>query len=142
MDEQQLPQRPIGWWLKEADARLDAAFDRALAGRGVGRRAWQVLATLARSAATRQDLVAGLAPFDDAAAVGRVLDDLRERGWVAEPADGALRLTPDGAREQQVLAALVAEVRQTVATALPEGDHATLVRLLARLVEALPPTSG
>lgn len=37
MTEQAL-ERPIGWWLKEADARLDAAFDRALEGRGVDRR--------------------------------------------------------------------------------------------------------
>jgi len=141
VSDQQPPQRPIGWWLKEADARLDAAFDRSLTGRGVDRRAWQVLATLARSTATRGEVVAGLAAFDDAAAVDGVLDDLRERGWVTNSSDGALRLTPEGSHEQQALAALVAEVRQTVAAALPEEDYGTLVRLLARLVDALPATS-
>ena len=46
MTNMQAMSRPVGWWLKEADARLDAAFDRTLAGRDVDRRGWQVLATL------------------------------------------------------------------------------------------------
>jgi len=64
MSDDQLLRRPIGWWLKEADARLDAAFDASLAVRGVDRRAWQVLATLARSATPRRKVAAVLASFD------------------------------------------------------------------------------
>jgi hypothetical protein len=40
--------RPIGWWLKEADARIDAAFDRVLEGFHTVRRSWQVLSSSAR----------------------------------------------------------------------------------------------
>lgn len=142
MSDDQLLWRPIGWWLKEADARLDAAFDASLTVRGVDRRAWQVLATLARSATPRREVAAGLASFDALAVVNGVIDDLRERGWVAESFDEVLQLTPDGAREQQALVPLVEEVRHKVAEALPEEDYVTLVRLLARLVEALRETSG
>ncbi|HEU0101281.1 MAG TPA: MarR family winged helix-turn-helix transcriptional regulator [Mycobacteriales bacterium] len=142
MNDDRLLRRPIGWWLKEADARLDAAFDASLGVRGVERRVWQVLATIARSAATRREVVAGLASFDALTVVNGVVDDLRERGWVAESPDGMLRLTPAGAREQQALAPLVEDVRHMVAAALPEEDYVTLVRLLARLVEALPETAG
>lgn len=142
MSDEQLLRRPIGWWLKEADARLDATFDSSLTVRSVDRRAWQVLATLARSAAPRREVAAGLASFDDLTVVNGVVDDLRERGWVAESSDGLLQLTPDGVREQQALAPLVDEVRHKVAEALPEEDYVTLVRLLARLVDALPETSG
>jgi DNA-binding MarR family transcriptional regulator len=74
--------------------------------------------------------------------VDGVIDDLRERGWVAESSSGSLQLTPDGVREQQELAPLVEEVRHEVAGALPEEDYVTLVRLLARLVDALPERSG
>jgi hypothetical protein len=141
-EDEELLRRPIGWWLKEADARLDAAFDASLAVRRVDRRAWQVLATLAQSAARRQEVAAGLASFDDPAVVDGVVDELHERGWVAELADGSLHLTPDGIREQQALGSLVKEVRHKVAKALPEEDYITLVRLLARLVRGLPETSG
>ncbi|MDN5854938.1 MAG: hypothetical protein L0K86_19230 [Actinomycetia bacterium] len=137
MSDEQVLRRPIGWWLKEADVRLDAAFDNALAEHDVDRRGWQVLATLARTSTPRADVVAALAAFDEPAVVDSVVDDLRSRGWVAE-SDSVLRLTPDGVRTQQTLARLVDNVRDKVTGALPDDEYATLVRLLARLVAALP----
>ncbi len=141
MTDDQLLKRPVGWWLKEADARLDAAFDAALAGRDVDRRGWQVLASLARGSTPRRDLVGRLSPFDEPARVGAVVDALIKRGWVGE-AQGVLQLTSQGATAQAALAPLVDQVRSAVAQALPGDDYVTLVRLLARLVAALPETSG
>lgn len=140
MNDEQILKRPIGWWLKEADVRLDAAFDSSLSAQGVDRRGWQVLATLARSSTPRADVVASLAAFDRAAVVEDVVDELQRRGWVDE-SDGVLRLTPAGIQEQAALAPLVEDVRRLVADALPEGDYLVLVRLLARLVTGLPDPS-
>ncbi len=128
-------QRPVGWWLKEADARLDAAFDGALAGSGTDRRGWQVLTSLARGPLPRADLVASLAAFDTPDAVAAVVDELRAREWVLE-ADGLLRLAPEGEAQRTVLAARVDAVRDRVAAALGE-DYPVLVELLARLVDGL-----
>ena len=136
MTDEQALARPIGWWLKEADARLDAVFDRALQGTGADRRGWQVLSSLAQRPASSADLVAALAPFDPADVVRAVVGDLQERGWVEET-DGLLRLTGDGARRQAELAPRVDEVRRRVGAALPREDYVTLVRLLARLTQAL-----
>jgi hypothetical protein len=128
--------RPVGWWLKEADAALNAAFDAALEGTGVDRRGWQVLASLARGPVSRADLVASLAGFDPPAAVNAVLDDAVGRGWVEET-DGSLQLTVDGLVQQQALAPRVDGVRATVSAALPQDDYVLLVTLLARLVEGV-----
>ena len=128
--------RPLGWWLKEADARLDAAFDRALQGEGTDRRGWQVLASLARTESSADGLAASLASFDPPAAVHVVVEALEAKGWVEE-AGGLLRLTPEGARRHAALAPLVEGVRQQVSAALPREDYVLLVRLLARLVEGL-----
>ncbi len=140
MSDEDLLRRPIGWWLKEADARLDAAFDSLLSARGVDRREWQVLATLAGSSTRRADVVASLAPFDEPAVLEDVIEEFKQRGWVEE-SNGLLRLTPAGADEQAALAPLVEGVRRHVAAALPEQDYLTLVRLLARLVAGLPQPS-
>lgn len=140
MNDEQILKRPIGWWLKEADARLDAAFDSSLSAQRVDRRGWQVLATLARVSTPRADIVASLAAFDRSAVVEDVVDELQRRGWVEEP-DGVLRLTPAGTHEQAALAPLVEDVRRLVAAALPEDDYLVLVRLLARLVAGLPEPS-
>lgn len=130
--------RPIGWWLKEADRLLDAAFDAALVGQGVDRRSWQVLASLGRGPSRRAGLVAALAPFDTAEAVGDVITGLQARRWVTE-ADGVLKLTGDGEQAHAVLSSLVAAVREQVARALPGQDYPTLIALLERLVTALGP---
>jgi len=140
VSEDEIVRHPIGWWLKEADARLDAAFDLSLSARGVDRRGWQVLATLARSSTRRAEVVTSLASFDESAVVEGVVDGLKRRGWVDE-SGGALRLTPAGARKQASLVPLVEDVRRQVATALPEDDYVALVRLLARLVAGLPESS-
>jgi hypothetical protein len=65
------------------------------------------------------------------------VDDLLAAGWVGE-VDGTLELTPDGVREQQELAQRVGEVRGLVAAALSEDEYAALIRLLAKLVDAVP----
>ena len=136
MTNMQAMSRPVGWWLKEADARLDAAFDRSLAGRDVDRRGWQVLATLARRSTPREEVVASLAAFDSPAAVEVVVQNQCSLGWIEEDG-GLLWLTADGEREHVDLAPLIEGVRVRVAAVLPPADYNTLARLLERLVAAL-----
>ena len=64
MTDEQALSRPIGWWLKEAGARLDAVFDRSLQGCGLDRRGWQVLASLARRPTRLSELISRLSSFD------------------------------------------------------------------------------
>jgi hypothetical protein len=131
--------RPIGWWLKEADGRLEAAFDLRLRAYGVtSRRGWQVLASAARAPVRRADLVADLSSFDAAAVVEQVVDELAAEGWLTDD-DGTLRLTPDGEDLHLRLSAGIAEIRGWVAEALPGRDYQTLVELLQQLVDAFPP---
>lgn len=131
--------RPVGWWLKEADARLEEAFDVRLRAYGVpSRRAWQVLASAARAPIRRTDLVAELSNFDSVTTVHELVDGLIDEGWLAQDA-GLLRLTAEGEDLHAKLRASVGEIRTWVAEALPGDDYQTLVRLLQRLVEAFPP---
>jgi hypothetical protein len=131
--------RPIGWWLKEADARLEAAFDVRLRAYGVtSRRGWQVLASAARAPVRRADLVADLSSFDSAATVEQLIDELTAEGWLTDD-HGTLRLTPDGEGLHATLAAGIEEIRGWVAEALPGKDYQTLVDLLRQLVDAFPP---
>ena len=128
--------RPIGWWLKEADAALDAAFETAVGGHaGPGRRGWQVLTTLAAGPTGRSQVAAALARFDDAGAIDALVDDLVHRGWIVD--GDPLMLTERGRDVETSLADRVGAVRRRVADALPDGDYDTLVQLLARLVAAV-----
>lgn len=130
--------RPIGWWLKEADARIDAAFDAALAGTGLDRRRWQILTWLSRAPSSVEEVISQLGIFDDAAAVSAVVDDLVERGLVERESD-RLALTPAGVDEQEAATRRVGGVRTRVVEAVGQEGYATLVNLLAQLVRGLEP---
>jgi len=140
MSDEQALTHPIGWWLKEADARLNAAFDFALQDTGVDRRGWQVLASLSRGPAQRSELVSTFASFDPPAAIEETIDRMNSQGWIEVSAD-ITRLTQRGVEKQEALALVIDGVRQQVSTALPRPEYTALVGLLARLVDALPPAT-
>jgi hypothetical protein len=128
--------RPIGWWLKQADAALDAAFDTALAGDDVDRRGWQILTSLVPGPVPVPDLLESLAAFDPPARLTEALDVLDARGWVTGT-DGVVQLTAAGVAVRESLAGRVDEVRGWVAAALPRDDYRRLVTLLEQLVDGL-----
>lgn len=135
-DEDQGLDRPIGWWLKEADRRLNAAFDSALDGVPFDRRTWQVLSSLARQPCGEDDMIAVLTPFDRPDLVRGVLADLRSRGWIEDGTDG-LSLTKEGASQHAAVAPRIDHVRRQVSDALPGQEYMTLIQLLKRVTDAL-----
>jgi hypothetical protein len=112
--------RPIGYWLRELDHRIEGAFVSTLDARGLARRHWQLLN--------------GLGPHDPFWGPGQrpyeeVAADLAARGWLTP--DGAL--TPDGERERADIAADVAALRRRVAEGVADEDYLTTVRTLAHM---------
>ncbi|GAA3261384.1 hypothetical protein ACFO1B_56830 [Dactylosporangium siamense] len=112
--------RPIGYWLRELDRRIEDAFMSTLDARGLTRRHWQVLN--------------GLGPDDPFWGPGErshpeVVADLTARGWTTP--DGAL--TPGGERARAAIAVDVAMVRRRSAEGIPDEDYLTTVRTLARM---------
>lgn len=138
MGDMERTARPLGWWLKEADARIDAAFDRALGRLGLDRRGWQILATLARQASTQRDVAAALSRFADDVDIVTAVADLVDRGMVRRGADDVLELTDRGARTQEQAGRQVDVVRGRVGAALGDDGYTQLINLLRQLVEALP----
>ncbi|MER7005858.1 hypothetical protein ABT297_22855 [Dactylosporangium sp. NPDC000555] len=119
-------ERPIGYWLRELDRRLEQAFAAALSAHGVERRDWQVLNGLGP-----QDpfWVAGERPY------AAVAGDLAARGWL-EP-DGTLTAAGSSAREE--IAAEVAGIRRRAVSGLSDDDYVSTVRTLATMTENLNP---
>jgi DNA-binding MarR family transcriptional regulator len=142
MDERQALARPIGWWLKEADARINETFDRALTQTGLDRRQWQLLASLSPGPASERDLAAALRRFDDDAAIDAVVEDLVDRGLATRTNGEKLELTAEGRVTHRQAAAQVETVRERVAVSLGSDGYTRLVLLLAQLVEGLEHEPG
>lgn len=129
--------RPLGWWLKEADARIDETFDRALGHFGLDRRRWQILASVARGPMARTEVAAALSRFDDDVEIAEIIADLRQRGMVHGDGDDPLELTDRGTHTHQQAAQQIDVVRTRVGAALGDDGYRQLVALLAQLVDGL-----
>lgn len=137
MTGQPAERRPIGWWLKRADARIEQAFEDVFEGQSITRREWQVLEPVSRAPVLESELLQKLEAFVGAQ---DAVDELRRRGLVADGVDGMLTLTDAGQVAHGRAAAGVATVRSAVSVALPEDNYATLLQLLSDLVDGLDRT--
>ncbi len=137
MTDQFAERRPIGWWLKTADARIEQAFEDAFEGESITRREWQVLEPVSRAPVPESDLLQELEAF---AGAQDAVDELRRRGLLAVDTNGALALTAAGHAAHDSAAARVVTVRGAVSAALPGESYATLLQLLADLVKGLDQT--
>jgi len=86
VNEKFAERRPIGWWLKTADARIEQAFE----GQSITRREWQVLEPVSSIPLPESELLHKLQAF---AGAQDAVDELRRRGLLAKGADGVLTLT-------------------------------------------------
>jgi DNA-binding MarR family transcriptional regulator len=126
--------KPIGYWVREIDRRLEADFARLLADEGLTRRHWQVLNTVALGPRTQVELDGELAPFlsDDTPSTAPVVADLRERGWL-EQAEPAIVLTDNGVRQHEQVSARVAANRRRLTEGISAEEYRSTVGVLERM---------
>ena len=133
-------QRPIGYWLKRADALLTLRIEEAHRASGMTRAEWQVLDTLHRlGAATHGQLADVLGLFAERNVVDRCLIRLEKQGMVRNAGAEGHRLTDDG--EQLYAEALERQekVRGKAMQGIHEDAYRTTLGVLQRLVENLEP---
>lgn len=130
-------ERPIGYWLKRADALLTARIDAVQAAHGLTRLGWQLL-TLVRDAAPSVDEAAAVVrPFADLETVRQRLADFEGRGWVAAGRAGRLSLTPQGTEVYAAAEQAQRELRRAVMDGISEDEYGTTLRTLRTLVRNL-----
>ncbi|MGI5508729.1 MarR family winged helix-turn-helix transcriptional regulator [Streptomyces sp. CA-106131] len=128
--------KPIGYWLKHLHNLLEKQFDATLADVGLGRRHWQILNTLARGHAMRDELMEALAPFwtQDEPDLDKVLEDVTARGWTRPglPVEAnLLALTDEGRAAHADIAARVETTRAAVLKGLTVEQYTETVRILS-----------
>lgn len=123
---------------QDSRCRIEQAFGDVFESQSITRREWQVLESVARAPVHESELLQTLEAF---AGARDAVDDLRRRGLLTEGANRVLSLTRAGHVVHGSAAAGVATVRSAVTAALPAANYATLIQLLADLVDGLDLTS-
>lgn len=131
--------KPIGYWLKELDHRIEATLDRTLADEGVTRRDWQVLNALETAPAARDDVVEKLRPFwgEGKADPDDVLEALVARGWALRDPELRYMLSPEGDATRSALLERVKELRMAIADGVTPDDYRTTIATLERMAANL-----
>jgi len=122
--------RPIGYWVKLLDRRIERSFEATLAAEGLQRRHWQALNVVSGGPVTRARIDEELAPF--VADAGQFVRELVERGWVAE-VDGAYHLTEAGRSAFDRLLHVVRASRTRITDGLTEEQYLATVDALERM---------
>jgi hypothetical protein len=126
--------RPLGYWLRVIDRRLDDAMRELFAADGLTRRDWR-----------RLNLVAGTVSdprlSEKLAARPERVRPLVDRGWV-EGEPGAWRLTEAGEAARTSLHERVSSLRARVAGAVSPEDFATTLASLEAIARELGWTEG
>lgn len=129
--------RPIGFWLKLVDDKIDEQFASTLDEHGVTRRQWQLLNVLTKEPATVEALDAEVAPFlveDESSA--EHLAELVDSGWVTL-ADAHYDITERGRTALDRLSEVVATQRTLVTEGLTQQQYDDTLAVLERMARNL-----
>ncbi|MFD3163108.1 hypothetical protein [Herpetosiphon sp. NSE202] len=139
MNEQQ---KPIGYWLKEADQALTACLDRAVSQFGLSRLAWQLLNIVQQQQPVRLDSVQAItAVLADQATLRQIVAALVEQHWLAAPIDHTdlmaceLTIDPTAYARFADLTRLVHEQRAQLMRQITPEAYATTLNVLAQLIK-------
>lgn len=137
--------RPIGFWLKLVDSKIDEQFASTLEEHGVTRRQWQLLNVLAQEPATEERLDAAVAPFlsagtgapaDPAESSADHLAELIDSGWVAVT-HGEYELLDRGRGAFERLTEVVATQRTLMTEGLTQEQYDETLAALERMARNL-----
>jgi DNA-binding MarR family transcriptional regulator len=129
--------RPIGFWLKLVDSKIDEQFASTLEEHGVTRRQWQLLNVLSRESASVEALDAAVAPFfvDDESSTEH-LAELVDSGWLTLDAT-TYTLTERGRGAFERLSEVVATQRTLMTEGLTPQQYEDTIAVLERMARNL-----
>jgi DNA-binding MarR family transcriptional regulator len=130
------PRPPIGLLLRRLDGLIDERFERTLATRGVTRRQWQLLHTLAENPAPLDALTEAVSPFLDRASgetARHHLDPLAHDGLVRADGD-VYSLTDTGRALFDSLTGEVQATRALTVAGLAEGEYERTIATLQAMI--------
>ena len=133
--------KPIGYWLKHADNVITEHIDRVLSENGFTRSRWQVLNIVYQAGTiTSNDVFDTMQTFIDAPQLDKIIEEFVEEGWLVkhgEEEGAQLTLTEAGKAQRETIFELQSEVRRRTMQGITEGEYATVIDVLERMVSNL-----
>lgn len=131
----------LGWYLKETDKAITRFVDRSLEEQGLTRFHWQILNRIHMDGvAVKENLFAKnyVSPVE----MDNIIDSLGQKGWVEitvspDQLMTELRLTTNGEKEFETVAAIVSETGKQMFQVITTEEYEATVDVLTRLIQHL-----
>lgn len=133
-------EKPIGYWLKEADHAITHRVNRGLEKFHLIRFHWQVLNVLQENeTVTQAHILNELQHFLTPEQLKEIVNDFTQKGWIIEvehtkSAEQALQLTPRGKEAFSEILAEQQKIRMALFTGLTQEEYDTTIKVLKQLV--------
>jgi|HigsolmetaAR203D_1030402.scaffolds.fasta_scaffold00611_18 DNA-binding MarR family transcriptional regulator len=134
-------EKPIGYWLREADRAITEAVNRHLEQHGLTRTHWQVLNTVHdRGEASRESILQVLGNFLDESRLQEILGDFFAKQWMqpaAHPETGAamVQMTEEGRAAFSNILATQQQTRLRLFEGVTREEYDTLIKVLKQVVK-------
>lgn len=139
MNEQQ---KPIGFWLKEADQAISECFDQTVTTFGLSRLGWQILNLVQQAQTVRLVSVQPITSIlTDSTTLRTTIEALIEQTWLtvttyqADLLDCELAIHPAAIDRFAELTSLVHGLRQQLMRQITPDEYQTTIRVLAQMIK-------
>ncbi|QJB32227.1 hypothetical protein HF324_12765 [Chitinophaga oryzae] len=129
--------KPIGWYLKEADSLITAAFNNAFESLGLTRFHWQLLRNIADNGEIyTKDYYPQVARFITPETFRAIITSLTDRDWISVHND-ICRFTASGADVFASIEERQKHIRDKMLEGTDPEDYAHTVLFLDRIIQNL-----
>lgn len=127
-------EKPIGYWLKEADKLITEKVNENLAKYNLTRFHWQVLNTIKnKDAITKAEILHLLQNFIDENKLNQILDDFQKRIWIKEDSD--IQITEEGKNAFKEILESQQQTRVQLFEGLTMEEYETTIKVLKQVVK-------
>lgn len=127
--------RPIGFWLKEADRAITERVNRGLEELGLTRFHWQVINVLYENeSVSRKEILDILAHFLDDIKLNQILSDFAKNEWITARKNTVV-ITNKGKAAYGEVRAAQQKIRMDLFTGLTKDEYETTMKVLKKIVE-------
>lgn len=128
--------KPIGWYLKEADQQITSFMNDVFKDLSVTRFHWMVLRNVAeRGRINTWQFYQEVKSFVTVQEFGEIIQSMADRGWVVISSDDSCTLTAAGEEAYGQLAALQKERSALMMRGISEEEYRLTVSVLNRIIE-------
>ena len=134
-------EKPIGYWLKEADKSISAKVNKNLEQYDLTRFHWQVLNTVyEKESITKGVIFDLLSNFFDASQLSDFLNDFIHKNWMTQVEDPALgttviQMTAEGKQAFTEILSAQQKTRMQLFQGVTKEEYETTIKVLKQLID-------